>query len=426
MSKAHQLPFTDSTTEYNTPLQLVFSDIWGPSPVASSSGARYYIIFIDAFSKYSWIFLLHTKSQAFDAFNKFKTNVELQLGYRLKAIQTDNAKEYLKFTKYLTENGIQHRLSCPHTHEQNGRPERKHRHITETSLTLLANASLPLHFWGEAFLTATTLINLLPTPSLQNISPYQILFHKPPDYNFLKTFGCGCYPLLRPYNQHKLDFKSHQCLFLGYSNQHKGYKCLSPTGKCYISRHVKFNESFFPYKHSPNPFLSSSILDIYTSHPSPPLTVLIPTVDNNSHENCNIASTTNATIVVPNDDANTINPIVPVSSSITDTGSTVLQSRTNAHSMTTHAKAGIFRPKIYTAKATDHIYDSTIEPHTVKEALSKPEWCQAMKEEYEALIKNNTWTLVDLPPGCKEIGCKWVFKSKLMQMVVFKNTKHVL
>ncbi|XP_029127967.1 uncharacterized protein LOC109802636 [Cajanus cajan] len=151
---------------------------------------------------------------------------------------------------------------------------------------------------------------------------------------------------------------------------------------------------------------------IYTLHPSPPLTVLIPTADNNSHENRNIANTTNATIVVPNDDANTTNPIVPVSSSITNTGSTVLQSRTKAHSMTTRAKAGIFRPKIYTAKAAAHIYDSTIEPHTVKEALSKPEWCQAMKEEYEALIKNNTWTLVDLPPGCNAIGCKWVFKSK--------------
>nr|KYP32605.1 Retrovirus-related Pol polyprotein from transposon TNT 1-94 [Cajanus cajan] len=146
MGKAHQLPFINSNSEYHTPLQLVFSDIWGPSPVATSTGARYYIVFLDAFSKYSWIYLLNSKSEAFTAFQQFKSSAELQLNTKIKAIQTDNAKEFIKLSKYLNENGIQHRLTCPHTHEQNGSPERKHRHITETGLTLLANASLPLCF----------------------------------------------------------------------------------------------------------------------------------------------------------------------------------------------------------------------------------------------------------------------------------------
>ena len=175
--------------------------------------------------------------------------IETKTGLKIRALQIDNGREYLStsFTDYLRTNGINHRLICPHTHQQNGSVERKHRHITETGLALLAQASLPLHFWDEAFLTATYLINRLPSPVTQLKSPYEILNHHKPDYTFLKCFGCTCYPLLRPYNQHKLDFKSHKCVFIGYANNQKGYKCLSPTGQVYISRNVIFNETEFPY-----------------------------------------------------------------------------------------------------------------------------------------------------------------------------------
>jgi histone deacetylase 1/2 len=58
-------------------------------------------------------------------------------------------------------------VSCPHAHQQNGSAERKHRHIVEVGLALLANASMPLKYWDEAFLTATFLINLLPSKVIE-------------------------------------------------------------------------------------------------------------------------------------------------------------------------------------------------------------------------------------------------------------------
>lgn len=74
------------------------------------------------------------------------------------------------------------------------------------------------------------------------------MFHTKPDYTFLRTFGCACWPNLRPYNQHKLAFRSKECAFLGYSNLHKGFKCLDiPTGRVYISRDVVFDENIFPF-----------------------------------------------------------------------------------------------------------------------------------------------------------------------------------
>lgn len=71
--------------------------------------------------------------------------------------------------------------------------------------------------------------------------------------------------------------------------------------------------------------------------------------------------------------------------------------------MQTRAKSGIFKPKVLLAH---------YEPTSVKQALADPNWLAAMKEEYAALMRNNTWTLVNLPPGRRAIGCKWVFRLK--------------
>jgi len=185
---------------------------------------------------------------------------ELQLGYPLKSLQTDWGGEFRPFTQLLTTLGITHKLICPHTHHQNGVVERKQRHIVDLGLTLLTQASLPLTYWDHAFLASVYLINRLPTASLNFQIPYQVLYHQKPNYNFLKVFGCACFPLLRPYSAHKYDFRSHECLFLGYSSSHKGYKCLSPSGRIFISKDVLFNESRFPYP------------DLFTDKPYDPLT----------------------------------------------------------------------------------------------------------------------------------------------------------
>ena len=139
-------------------------------------------------------------------------------------------------------------MSCPHAHQQNGAAERKHRHIVEVGLSLLAHASMPLKFWDEAFAIVVFLINRLPSRVIQNKTPFELLFHKPPDYSFLRSFGCACWPNLRPYNTRKLQFRSRQCVFLGYRDMHKGFKCLDPKeGRVYISRDIVFDEHVFPF-----------------------------------------------------------------------------------------------------------------------------------------------------------------------------------
>lgn len=148
----------------------------------------------------------------------------------------------------MTELGIVHRFTCPYTSHQNGAVERKHRQVTEMGLTLLSHANLPLRFWDHAFTNAILLINRLPTTGLPTfISPYQALYNKEPTYTQFKTFGCSCFPHLRPFNKHKFQFRSSQCVNLGPSPSHKGFKCLTQDGKIVVSKDVIFNEHVFPY-----------------------------------------------------------------------------------------------------------------------------------------------------------------------------------
>ena len=162
-------------------------------------------------------------------------------------LQSDWGGEYRVFIDFYNQNGIIFRHSCPYTHHQNGLVERKHRHIVELGMTLLAKANMPFRFWWDAIHTAVYQINRSPTPVLKFVSPYEKLFKHKPDYSFLKCFSYLCYPYLRDFNKHKFDFHTRKCIFIGYSPSHKGYKCLTSSGKVHILRHVIFYETIFPY-----------------------------------------------------------------------------------------------------------------------------------------------------------------------------------
>ena len=101
---------------YNSPLELVYSDTWGPAPFPSINGACYYVHFIDAFSKYTWLYLIQSRSQLKSIFLHFQQMVELQLETKIKMFQSDNAAENVNLSRVLQAQGIIHKFSCPHIH----------------------------------------------------------------------------------------------------------------------------------------------------------------------------------------------------------------------------------------------------------------------------------------------------------------------
>jgi len=251
LGKSSCLSLRPTGHKTSAPLELIFSDVWGPAPLFSSDGYHYFVIFIDAHTKYIWYYPLVARSDVYSVFHQFQTLVERQLSLKIKSVQTDWGCEYRKLSTFFQTIGIHHRLICPHTHEQNGTVERRHRHIVETGLTLLGQCKAPFHFWNYAFDTSVYLINRMPTLVLDNRSPFDCLFQRSPDYHFLRTFGCLCFPFLCPYNNHKLDFRSSPCVFFGYSSSHLGYRCFDiESHRMYISHHVRFHEHVFSFDKS--------------------------------------------------------------------------------------------------------------------------------------------------------------------------------
>ena len=107
-------------------------------------------------------------------------------------MQSDWGGKYEKLNSFFQRIGSSHHVSCPHAHQQNGSAERKHRHIVDVGLSLLAGASMPLKFWDEAFLTAVHLINILPSRVINFETPTERLLHIKPEYSHLRVFGCAC------------------------------------------------------------------------------------------------------------------------------------------------------------------------------------------------------------------------------------------
>jgi len=89
LANGHQQPFYVSNSEICTALELIYSNVWGPSPVLSINGNRYYVSFIDAFSKFTWLFPISHKSKVLNVFLKFQIMVERLFNTKIKNVQTD-------------------------------------------------------------------------------------------------------------------------------------------------------------------------------------------------------------------------------------------------------------------------------------------------------------------------------------------------
>ena len=121
--KTTALPFNNSDSISKSIFELIHSDVWGPSPVASIGGSRYFVVFIDDYSHYSWIFQMKSRSEILPIYSNFAKMVETQFFKRIKTFQSDNALEYTQyvFQALLHSYGIIHHLTCPGTSQQNGR-----------------------------------------------------------------------------------------------------------------------------------------------------------------------------------------------------------------------------------------------------------------------------------------------------------------
>ena len=98
-ANSHQLPYKYSTRVSTSPLELIHSDVWGPT-LPSSGGFKYYVSFIDDYSRYCWIYLLKHKSDVDSIFYTFQNHVERLLNAKIRSVQSDWGGEYHRLHAY--------------------------------------------------------------------------------------------------------------------------------------------------------------------------------------------------------------------------------------------------------------------------------------------------------------------------------------
>lgn len=381
VNKLTRLPFPSGGNRSYTKLHIVHSDICGPMKTLTHQGNRYFITFIDDFSRKSYVYFINSKDQAFTKFQEFKAQVENETGLHIKIFRTDRGGEYMgnEFKNYLKKHGIQHQLTAPYSPQQNGVAERFNRTVIEMAKTMLHNANLPYSFWAEAIYTATYIRNRCISRALDNksITPEEIWTGFKPSVNHLRTFGCDAYALTNDY-RHKLEPKAKKYIFVGYSIESKAYRLWCPERrKIIISRDVKFNENSINRTHIP-------------SIETPIETQVEPSNNQTENETSSEIETTTTKPIKKSRIAEQLK---------SDLGSYWQNTDNNEEEITSLAFANI----------------ATFEPQTYQQAIDSPDaskWKQAMDEEYQSLLENKTWKLTKLPSNCTTIPTRWLFKVK--------------
>ena len=133
-------------------LKRVHTDVCVPFSVASTTKHRYYVIFVDEYSRRCWIFFMQKKSETFSQFCEFKELVEKELGKQVKALWSDNGGEYIsnEFKEFCRKERIQRELIVPHNPQPNGVAKRKNKMIVGAARAMLHDQGLPIHLWAEA------------------------------------------------------------------------------------------------------------------------------------------------------------------------------------------------------------------------------------------------------------------------------------
>ncbi|GJR76718.1 gag-pol polyprotein [Tanacetum coccineum] len=371
--KQHHLKFKTSNFRSVYVLELVYSDVW-QAPILSLGGAKYFVSFIDDYSRRCWVYPIKKKSDVFEVFKVYKARVELDSGKKIKCLRTDNGGEYTgdEFDTFCRQEGIKRQFTTAYTPQQNGVAERMNKTLLERARAMLATASLGKSFWAEADNTACYVINRSPSTTVELKTPMEMWTGKPVDYSDLHIFGSPVYVMYNTQETTKLDPKSRKCLFLGYADGVKGYRLWDPTAhKVVVSRDVVFMED-------------------------------------KVQENEEGDSTTRETATIQMEkefQSNDSSEAVPQHEVNETTESQALTTRTSDRE---RRRPGWKSYYVIKSNVAYCLLTEEGEPSTLQEALNNPDasfWKEAMQEEIEALHKNKTWELVPLPGG-GEVSCK--------------------
>ncbi|XP_077215490.1 uncharacterized protein LOC143850059 [Tasmannia lanceolata] len=360
-------------------LDLIHSDVCDIHSVPTKGGKKYFVTFIDDYSRYCYVYLLSHKDEVLEKFKIYKTEVENQCITSIKCLRSDRGGEY-HFPHFCESVGIVHESSAPYTPQQNGVAERKNRTLTEMINAMLVNSGLNKSFWGEALLTACHILNRVPSKK-SDITPYELWKKRKPNLSYLKVWGCRSIVKVPKPKLRKLGERGIECIFLGYASHSKAYRFLviEPNDFIDVNTIIESRDAFF-YENR------------FTAIPKE----IEPTtsVDHPLESQTEVGEPS-------------------VQPSKIRRSSRDRRDRSFGPDFVTYLVEGT-REKLQGSVLLNLSIES--DPQTYGEAIKSQDvafWKEAINDEMDSIMGNKTWILIDLPPGSKPIGCKWIFKKKI-------------
>jgi hypothetical protein len=378
----------ESNSRAKKPLELIHADVCGPIKPSSLGKNNYFLLFIDDFSRKTWVYFLKQKSEVFSTFKKFKAVVEKESGQEIKAMRTDRGGEFTskEFLEFCEENGIRRPLTVPRSPQQNGVAERKNRTILDMARSMLKSKKMPKEFWAEAVACAVYLSNRSPTRSVWGKTPQEAWSGRKPGISHLRVFGSVAHVHIPDEKRVKLDDKSEKFIFVGYDQSSKGYKLYNPdNNKIVISRDVVFDEEgewdFGTHKKEYSFF---------------------PEFEEEASKEVQQV------------------PSSPTSPASEDTGSERITTRTrslqdlydNTEALSPQRIEDLYEETARVESPTLLCLSANYEPGNCEEAAQDKKWRDAMDIEIKTIKKNDTWEFISLPKEHKDIGVNKVCKDK--------------
>ena len=428
-------------------------DLCGPVTPATPGGRRYFLLLVDDLSRYMWVVVLGSKGEAANAIKRAQASAEAECGRKLRVLRTDNGGEFTaaEFASYCADEGVQRHYSAPYSPQQNGVVERRNQTVVGMARALLKQRGMPATFWGEAVVTAVYILNRSPTKALDGRTPYEAWHGRKPAVSHLRVFGCLAFAKELGHIS-KLDDRGTPGVFIGYAEGSKAYRILEPgTQRVRTARDVVFNEGRGwawdkAVDDGSTPTYDDFTIEYVhftgaggvgsTSSPSVPTPVSEPPPNSPPRPPATTSGASSSSPPPPQP----ATPRTPASTATSPGTSTLtpahvertpvefatplsqdeervdachdgepLRYRTMEDLLGDQPVPGLAPHDL---DAELHLACDDGEPRSFAEAERHAAWRAAMQSEMDAVEKNRTWELADLPRGHRAISLKWVFKLK--------------
>ncbi|MCH86050.1 retrovirus-related pol polyprotein from transposon tnt 1-94 [Trifolium medium] len=352
-------------------LELLHMDLMGPMQVESNSGSRYAFVVVDDYSRYTWIKFIREKSDTFEVFKDLCIQLQREKDLLIVKIRSDHGREFenARFNEFCTSEGIKHEFSSAITPQQNGVVERKNRTIQESARVMLHAKNPPYHFWAEAMHTACYILNRVTLRKGTTSTLYELWKGRKPTVKYFHVFGSKCYILADREQRRKLNPKSDEGIFLGYSSNSRAYRVFNSRTKAIM-------ESI------------NVIIDDMSTIRNPDVEIDDLSFMKTSDVADDVATPTQPESPKKNDEAEgNSKELEPEPATVSKGPSIRIQKNHPIDLIIGDPVKGVTTRRSNDAVANS-CFVSRIEPKNVKEALTDEFWIEAMQEELNQFKRN--------------------------------------